>query len=188
MKHTIFSLAEKKLLRTVIVLVLIQLLIIFTFVFMFRNSQQINVNDTKQIDITVNDVYYFRVLRENWLFVVSDSTEYLFTSRSTIKEYSVSKLYESIHEGDELFLMYKETYTVLGKVNLVVDARSKTETYRTIEDYNDGKQGIPVFLVVVFSIIEIVFIGIVFVYAWINYIIFKGVFRKIKQLLKQKGA
>lgn len=188
MKSTRFSLPEKKLLRMVIVLFLIQLAIFFAFVSMFSDSQQINVKDTKQIDIIVDDVYYFRVPREDWLFVVSDSTEYLFKSRSTFGEYSVSRLYESIHEGDKLSLMFRETYTILGKVNLVVDAQSQTETYRTIENYNEGKKGVPIVISIIFSIIEVGFIGIIFVYGWINRSIFKGVFRKIKTTIKAKSA
>lgn len=181
MKKTKLSLADKKLLRTVILFALTQILIIFTLIYMLIVSQQISVNDTKQIDIIVDDVYYVRVPSENWLYVVSDSTKYLFKSRSTFEEYSVSELYESISKDDKLSLRYHETHSVLGKVNLVVEARSETESYRTIEEYNHGKQGVPVFVVIVFSIIEIVFAGIVFVYFWINNSIVKGVKTKIKK-------
>jgi len=183
MKKTKFSLAEKKLIRIVIVPALIQLVIIFIFAHMLIGSQQINVNDTKQIDITVDDIYYFRVLRENWLFVVSDSTKYLFKSRSTFEEYSVNELYESISEGAELSLMYRETHTVLGNVNLVIDARSETKTYRSLEEFNRGKQGVPAFLTIMFSIIELIFVGIVLVYVWLNYTTIKGVYKKSKNHL-----
>lgn len=183
MEKNKFSLAEKKLIRIVIVLALIQLVIIFIFAHMLIGSQQINVNDTKQIDITVDDIYYFRVPRENWLFVVSDSTKYLFKSRSTFEEHSVNELYESIIEGAKLSLMYQETHTVLGNVNLVVDARSETETYRSLEEFNRGKQGVPVFVTIIFSIIELIFVGIVLVYVWLNYTTIKGVYKKSKNHL-----
>ncbi len=188
MKKTSYSLVEKKLFRAVILLALIQLVIIFIFVHVLINSKQINVNDTKQIDITVDDVYYFRVPRENWLFVVSDSTKYLFKGRPTLEEHSVSELYESISEGDKLFLMYRETYEIIGKVNLVVDARSETEAYRTIEEYNRGKQDVLFIVSIGFSIIEIVFFGIVLVYVWVSYSTFKGVCITIKNNRLSKNS
>lgn len=181
MKNSSFSLIERKLIRITIVLALIQLVITLTFVHVFRSNQQINVNDTKQIDIVVDDVYHFRVSKENCLCVVSSSAKYVFKSRSTFEEYSVEELYESIHKGDKLSLIYRETYNVFWKVNIVVDARNEFETYRTIEEYNEGKQYIPWFVVFFFSIAEIVLIGIIFVYVWVNYNLFKGVYRKIQK-------
>ena len=155
---------------------------------MLIESQQISVNDTIQIDIAVDDTYYFRVPREDWLFVVSDSTRYLFKGRSTPEEYSVDELYESIVKGSKLSLMYYETHTVLGNVNLVVDAQNETETYRSLEEFNRGKQGIPAFLTIMFSIIELIFAGIVLVYVRLNYTTIKGVFKKSKNhIFKPKG-
>ncbi|MBO5906559.1 MAG: hypothetical protein J6Q85_00200 [Clostridia bacterium] len=188
MKRTSYSLVEKKLFRAVILLALIQLVIIFIFVYILIDSKQINVNDTKQIEITVDDVCCFRVARENWLFVSSGTTKYLFKGRPTLEEHSVSELYESISEGDKLFLMYRETYEIIGKVNLVVDARSETEAYRTIEEYNRGKQGVLFFVSIGFSIIEIVFVGIVLVYVWVSYSTFKGVCIKIKSKRLSKNS
>ena len=175
MKRKKFSLSEKKLVRTVIVFFIIQLFIIFTFIYTLIGSQQISVNDTKQIDITVDDIYCVRVSRENWLFVVSNSTKYLFKSRSTFEEFSVSELYEVVSEGDKLSLMCYETNTIFGKVNLVVDAHSETETYRSIEEYNRGRQGLQPVVVMIFTIIETVFVGIIFVFVWMNYNIFKRI-------------
>ncbi len=179
-----FSLVEKKLLRTVIALVLIQLLFIFSSIHMFICSQPISVNDTKQIEITVDDIYFVRVPRENWLVVVSDSTKYLFKSRLTFEECSVDELYESISEGNKLSLKYYEEYNILGKFNLVVDARTESEIYRTIEGYNQSKQGVTTLVVIIFSIIELVFIGIICLYVWLNHNTIKGVYQKVKKRKK----
>ena len=180
MKKTKLSLAEKKLLKTVIALILIQFAIVLILT-PSMNPKPIDIEDTKQIDITVDDICYFPVLREEFLFVVSDSTRYLFIGRPTFEGYSVSELYRSIHKGDKLSLMYRETYNILGRVNLVVDARSGSEIYRTIEEYNVGRQYAKVFVAILFSIIEIVFIGIIFVYVWLNHNVIKGFYRKIKK-------
>ncbi len=182
MKKISFSLVEKKLLRMVIILALIQLVIIFIFLRLFRGSQQVNANVTKQIDIIIDDIYCYRVQGEYKLFIVSNATEYLFDSRSTFEEYSVSELYESISKGDKLSLMYYRTHRIFGTVNLVVDARSESETYRTLEEYNKGRKGVPLFVVIAFFLIEIVYVGIVFVYVWINCGAFKGVYRTIRTI------
>ena len=181
-----FSLAEKKLFRTVIVFVLIQLLIAFAFIQMFSDGQPISIQDVKKIDVTVDDVYLVRAPKHDWLFVVSDSTKYLFRSSSTFKEGAVSALHKSISEGDELSLKYYEAEYFWGKANVVVDARTETETYRTIEEYNRARQGVPVFVVIMFSVIELVFVGIIFLYIWLNYNIIKGFYRKIKKHLFKK--
>ena len=56
MKKIKLSLAEKKLLKTVIALILIQFAIVLI---PSMNPKPIGVEDTKQIDITVDDIYYF---------------------------------------------------------------------------------------------------------------------------------
>ena len=183
MKKIKLSLAEKKLLKTVIALILIQFAIVLILT-PSMNPKPIGVEDTKQIDITVDDIYYFNFSkRGSWFVVVSDSTMYRFPSRTTFEEYSVGKLYRSIHKGDKLSLMYRESYTIFGKINWVVDARSGSEIYRTIEEYNVGRQRMKVFVAILFSIIEIVFIGIIFVYVWLNHNVIKGFYRKIKKHL-----
>ena len=172
-----------------IVLTLIQLVIIFTFVYMLHNSQQININETKQNSLHVDDIYYYRMAKENNLLVVADSQYYLFTSRSTLKEHSVHDIYESISIGDRLSLTYYEAHSLIwGQLNIVVEAHSETETYRTLEEYNRGREGLPVFVVVFFSIIELIFGGVVFVYVWIHYGTFKGVYRKIKKHCSYKKS
>ncbi len=176
-----FSVVEKKTLRTLIVFVVIQLVIIFVFVRLFRSSQQINIEDVKQIDITVDDTYRFWTRHDSWLIVLSDSTDYLFASPPTDEESSLHEIYKSIHKGDKLSLMYQEIYNFLGKTNLVVDARSETQTFRTFEAYNKGKEGLPLFVIILSSVIEIAFIGIVFVSVWLDRNILKGIYRKIKR-------
>ena len=172
-----FSVVEKKTLRMLIVFVVIQLVIIFISVSFFRDSQPTSIEDVKRVDIVVDDAYCLPVMRENRLYVVSDSITYVFTSRPGAKEYSVSQIYKSIHEGDRLSLMYKETSSILGKVNFVVDARSETEIYRTLDGYNNGKKDLPLFVIIFSSVIEIAFIGIVLVSVWLDRSTFKSICR-----------
>lgn len=159
---------------------LVQMLILIAFIRMYNIGQPISIHDTKQTDIIVEDIYPISTRKEQWLVIVANSEKYLFESHSTFDTYSLEELNKSISKGDKLSLRYYEGYIVFRKTNMIVDARSETETYRTLEEYNSGKQGVPIFVIVLFSIIEIVFVGIIFVYVWLNYSVFKEVCRKIK--------
>lgn len=179
MKKSKFSSDEKKLFRVLLALILLQSVTVFIFSHMLFESRQVNIRDTKEIDIIVDDFYRYRVSKEAKLVIVADGNEYLFNSRSSFAEYSVDELYNSISEGSCLSLIYYETYEISGRVNLVVDARSENEIYRTIEEYNRGKQGLPVFVVIIFFATEIVFVGIILLYVRTKCSIFKSIFRKI---------
>lgn len=179
MKKIRFSFGEKRFIKAIFLFLIIQILIIFSFLLLVGGSQEININETKQIDITVDDTYIIRVPKEDWLFVIADSTYYLFTGRATKEDYSVHELYNSISKGDCLSLRYYELDTILLKnVNKVVDARSDTEIYRNIEEYNYGRHGVDIFVIILCSIIEIIFIGIVIIYCWINFNVIKSIYKK----------
>ena len=106
---------ETKSIRVMLLFVIIQFLIVILFVLLVRGSRQIDMNDTKQIDITVDDIYIIRVAGEDQLVVVADSTEYLFEGRATFEDHSVHALYNSISKGDSLSLIYYESDRILFK-------------------------------------------------------------------------
>lgn len=187
MKKMKLSVVEKKLLCTMLAFILIQMLIVFGFARFLNSSQPVDIQDIKQIDIVAEDISTVRVPRENWLIVVADSEQYVFENHSWHEEYSVNELYDSISEGDRLSLMYYESRNLfLGKANMVVDARTETEIYRSIEEYNRGKVGLPAAVAAIFSVsvIELFYIGVVAVYIWLNQNIIKRLYRKIKKSVK----
>lgn len=178
MKKVVFSIVEKRFIRSMFILCFVQILIIFTFIRMFNIGQPIGTHDTKQTDIIVEDIYLISTPKELWLVIIADSEKYLFESHSIFDKYSLEELNKLISKGDKLSLMYYEEYIYFRKTNLIVDARTEAENYRTLEEYNCVKQGVPVFVVIIFSIIEIVFVGIVFIYVRLNYSILKGINKK----------
>ena len=182
MKKIKFSIVEKQAMRTAIILVLIQVVIVIMFVFVFRASQPIDIKEINQIDIIVEDIYLVRSSRSNKLLVVSDSTMYLFQTSPMFEEYSVNELYELISKGSKLSIRYFETYMLYyGKVRYVVDARSETETYRSIEAYYSSHEGAAIFVIILFSVLELFFIGLVFITVLGNSGTFKGIYKKIKK-------
>lgn len=190
MRKIKFSLEEKKTVRAIVVFVLIQFLIILVFVRALNMSRPIKAKDTKQIDITVEDTYCIRLGRrysENLFVVVADSKKYWFEYHRSFDKYSVDQLYQSISEGDKLHLTYYETsYIVFGNVNVVVDAQTETETYRSFESYNQAKRGLPTLVAIVFSIIELVFVAIVLLYVWLKKNTVRELCNKVKKCINKK--
>ena len=182
MKNIKLSAGEKRSIRAILLLTLIQLVIVLLLVHFMNESRQININDTKQIDITVDDIYIIGSRRLKWLFVADDSTRYLFMSRPTLEERSIYELYDSISKGDELSLIYYESnHIIFGNVNVVVDARTETEVYRTFDEYNRSSQGLSTFVLIVFLIAEFIFIGIAFVCVWLNRGNLKSLYKKMNK-------
>ncbi len=184
MKKTRFSVKEKKALRNIIVVTLIQILIITVFVRTLNISRPIDVHNTKQSKIIVEDTYCIKGPKENWwLIVVADSRKYLFGNHSIFDAYSVKELDKVIFPGDTLSLKYYEQYNILGRVCIVVDAKTETEVYRTLDDYNRGKHGLDIFVSILFFVIESAYVGVVVIYVWLNYTTIKGVYKKSKNHL-----
>ncbi len=185
MKKIKYSVVEKKLIRNVFISVLIQVLIIVSFVRLFNASQPVDISDTKQVEIIVEEVYYrTRTRFEDWLFVSDNSTKYILTNPGIFPEYTVSELYELISVGDRLSLRYYETFNILGKINLIVEACTETETYRTLEEYNKSKQGVDIAVIVIFSVFELLFCAGTFIYFVLEKNTIKSIYRKIKKAKK----
>ncbi len=153
-----FSIQEKHIIKSLIAYLLVQLVIISFFAYAFIDSLPVDSDEIKQVDIVVEDTFYFRFLNSYWLIVYSDSSDFLFSSGFTrSKEYSVSEINKSISKGDNLSLMYYKDMTVIGKMNIVVDAKSCSSVYRSIEAHNGREKTAPLFSIVMFPIVELIF-------------------------------
>ena len=188
MKKVKFSIVEKRWIRSAFVLGLVQILILCFFTRLFSLAQPVGAHDVKQIDIIVEDIIYRRISSKTdlKLVIIADSEKYMYDTQTVFDEYSVRDLYESICVGDKLSLVCKKRHTIYGRVNTIIAIRSETETYRTVEEYNSRQQGVPLFVVVIFSIIELFFVGIVIVYVWINYRTIKDLCKKTKKRRKKQ--
>lgn len=175
------SLKKKKIIRTLIVFTLIQVFIVFLFIRMLNESKPIDLQHTKQIDITVEEIMYERVISEYRFSICAGSAKYSFANSGAFSEYSSRELYESISVGDQISIIYYEKRNILNKSNWVADARTEAKVYRSFEEYNKHRQGVATIAIIIFSIIELLFIGIVSIYVILN----KSVFRKSQ---KRKGV
>lgn len=186
MKKIHLSAIELKLIKTFLFFVFIQLLIVVVFVYLFNISQPININDTNKVNITVDDAYLVtRPRQTTWMVVVADSIEYVFTNSGTLEEYSTTEIYESISNGDQLSLVYYEMNVVLfGKTNIIVDAHTENTIYRSFDEYNRGRDGTSIYILITFFVIELVFVGAFLLNVWLNHNIVKDLFRKTKRYIQ----
>ena len=147
-----------------LILCFVQILIVVAFILMFNMAQPVSIHDTKQTDIIVEDSYLITTNKDQWLLIIADSEKYLFEHHSSIDTYPLIQMDKSISKGDKISLSYYEAYNIFGRVNIIVAAQSETKIYRTLEEYNRAKQGLPIFVVISFVIIEIVYYFIIFIY------------------------
>ena len=117
---------------------------------LWNESKAIDIEETKQVDIIVKDLSVYYAMTEERLIVYSDTESFLFTSGYMYEDYSVNKLYKSLSKGDRISLTYYEANHFFKKTNVVVDAKTKTSIYRTFDEYNNGKDGLRTFVIIIF--------------------------------------
>ena len=86
------STGEKKLICTIILFILIQFVILGAFLSVYRESRDNLLERTQTDEIIIEDIYGTRVGTSRCLVVVSDSTEYLFSTYTDRGEYKLSEL------------------------------------------------------------------------------------------------
>jgi len=86
--------------------------------------------------------------------------------------YPNSKLFDTIQIGDEISISYVEQYSFFGKRNSVVEAKSDTEVYRSIEEYNSTSAFVPV--IIIFAIVEFLFLSSIAIHV----VVFRKRYRK----------
>ncbi len=156
---------QKQTLCSLIIFALMQILIILVFSWLLYKSKPVDLENTKQITITVDNVRYQRGPTEYYFIIYSDSEKYLFSNYGRFGEYSNRELYESISIGDRLTLTYYNSSSLLhGNFNSVIEAQSNTEIYRSVEEYTKLTAGISTAVTIPFLIIELVFVGVLILY------------------------
>jgi len=146
--------------RKILGWVIIQISIVSLFIVGVQNAAPINPNNGKHISVIVENTQYYRTLfsMDNNFSIYSDGIEYQFPSLGIFSESSSRKLYESIEIGDKIEVVYIERYHWFQKKNLVIDAKDTTTTYLTREFYNSQKEVAFVGYIIIFIIIEMLFL------------------------------
>lgn len=146
--------------RTIICALLLQVLFICFLVNGINDSKTIKPEDTQQVTIVVEETKHFESAGgrgPDWFIVYSDSQKFYFNNFGFFAQYSNSQLDESISVGEKLTLTYFEKYHLFANRNFVVDARSESEVFRTLDEYNKNFSYSDVAAIIIFCILEIIF-------------------------------
>ena len=162
------SKSQKRFIRATIMFIVIQILIILLFSFLLIESRPIDSKDMKRLDLVVESIDYKKVISEYRMDIYSDSVRYSFNSRSILSECSVSELYDKIKVGDRLSIIFFEKSNLFDKQNLIIDARTETEIYRSVDTYNNGKSSLVTVVIIILCIVEILFFGVLALFIYIN--------------------
>lgn len=147
--------------RAIVCVVIVQVLMIVVFADTITESRPINIEDTKQVTVTVEGAKRISGSRgPKWFIVYSDSDKYYFSEFGIFGKYSNRELEEQVSVGDELTLTYFEHFHFLKNRNLVVEASNENQVLRTLEEYNKQHSGVNVAAIIIFIILEILFLVI----------------------------
>ena len=147
--------------RAIVCAVIVQVLLIVVFADTITESRPIDIEDTKQVTITVEKTKRISGSKgPKWFIVYSDSDKYYFTEFGIFGKYSNRELEGNISVGDELTLTYFEHFHIFNNRNLVVEASNENQVFRTLEEYNEQYSGVNIVAIIIFVILEIIFLVI----------------------------
>ena len=123
-------------------------------------SSPINMDDCASQKIIVQAREYKRVYGEHVCQISSNGAIYWFPNLGMFEKYSSRELYEEMEPGKSLDITYTEGRNFFAKHNLIVDARSESTIYLDFGTYNNEKGKLVVAVIIMFSVIELVFLAI----------------------------
>ena len=176
------STIEARTLRKAIIFVWAQILLIIGFLYLLNESLPVDISDTEQIAIIIDDIEVVKSRYSDQLVVYSNSIKYIFPKRTILdNELTNGELSEMLRIQDQLQITYYERFSVFGKKNMIIAAQSENEIYRSYENYCSIARSGIVPTVVVFSILEIILCGAAIVFVWLHFHTLKGIKRKLKR-------
>ena len=148
--------------KPLIIVILVQSIIILFFLLAFRAARQIEVSETTQTSFVVEDTEYWsgRGGRSSRFYLVSNSATYRIPTHFNISEYREGK----IAVGDSVSLRYINTWVGMCRENLIVEAELDDEQLFSLEDFNDKQQQSRNATIVLFSIIEFIWLSACILY------------------------
>ena len=140
--------------------ILIESIIILCFVIAIYQSEPIDINDCTNERIVVNDKQYkyIPMSRKYKCQVVSNGIKYDFPHMGISFEYSTRELFETISIGESLDITYTKRYGFWGSYILIIDARNDSNVYLDAAFFNSNKEKALVSFIIIFSIIELIFL------------------------------
>ncbi len=147
--------------KNIIRIAILQLIILAFFLVFWNDTQSVDLSQTKQLNITVREIDYRRDFHESDLYIYDDLNEYKFSKGALSSEYrGVYDVSKELNVGDALTITYIEDGNVFGKYNLVIDAYSIDDIYLSYQRFNDNKEYARIGMLILFGVVELVFVMI----------------------------
>lgn len=172
------TLKIKKLMHKMVGLILMQILLLVVFGYIIYTNTPPNSNHIHQTIIKVDEIaYHHSFLNGDMLKVTSDNKTFGFPRypirRTT--DFSIYELYDFISIGDTIEIMYTEEDGLLGNQYTIVNAISNDVPMRSIEVYDSYLRKQRTIGIVIFAVVEVVYLtfsSLYFIYRGIEYKIF----------------
>ncbi len=148
-----------------------QLLILVFGITAFRKSKPTNLSDCTQITITVDKIYTDLTSRTKFVWIQADGEKYILPNSGIFSEYSVNELLETVQPGEKIDISYEILHHFfIGKCKYIVDARNENNVYFNFERYHKDMVQAHIFIIITFTIIEVLFLVFTVVYLYENLI------------------
>ena len=145
--------------KTLARLALIQVCIVLFYVLLCTTSHPYQKESCVSRQIVVDNIQYVRVYGEPRCRVTSDGVFYEFPGLGIFDEFSGREIYEQLHLGDALDILYVKERSLFRCYNLIVDAKDATTTYLRLDAYNSEIAHASIAVHIIFLIIELLYIG-----------------------------
>lgn len=169
-------------------LIALEFLIVFLFALIWDDLEPLSSRHLEKTTICVDQINFVSAGKSSDLVVIDDGISYYFTNGSGSSEYTVYELRDLLQIDDELHITYYVGKWKMGLVerNVIVEAHTDTQVLRTIEGYNERKNGLRPFTLVMFILVELLYSGGVFGFFWRNRYIFRRGKKKKKNAKKKQ--
>ncbi len=160
--------------------VILQIFAIVLFASMIYNSVPISPEKVESASIHVKNIDNLPTYREHRVFVYTENDTYIFPNMASF-QLTNEELVDKVKEEDQIFIKYSERYSfILGRHKFIVDARSESETYLSLDEYNSKTPLIGVIILII--ILESILVGACVTY----YIFYHGLQFSRKKRKKDK--
>ena len=146
--------------KSIIKFVCVQIVIVLLFFEAFFSNFDIENAEKITESVFVENTEGRHDLFGDYTFIVySEDKEYRFPNLGNNRYFMESVATDSIIQ-----ITYIEKFNIWGKNNYVIDARSETEVYLAYEDYIEQKEKSFVAFVVIFAVLEFIFLVVFILY------------------------
>lgn len=148
--------------RYLLTVAVVQLILVIVFFRAYSGAQPVPSDQLHQKTITVENTFYDRGFRHRdgsfHIYLYDPYEHYRFYGSGSI---SNSELNRIISKGDVLTVTYVEKTTLLGEeIRRVAAAEMDGKPLRTLEEYYQGNEENRKITVVVFGVIEVLFLAV----------------------------